>query len=107
MACNEHQALAGQQGAEVRRQCQEIGEAADRSGKGRATISILKMRKAQVFHPKLPKLGSEIGDNSQQLGRLAVLTVLRIRDVYPWIPVPISNTNFFYPESLPDPHQRI
>jgi hypothetical protein len=56
-------------------------------------ISILKMRKARVLHPKLPKLGSEIGDNSQKLGRLTVLRVLRIQVVYPRIPDPRSTSN--------------
>jgi hypothetical protein len=95
MACNEHQTLAGQQGTENRPQRHEIGEATDRPGNGRATISILKMMKARVLQSKLPKLGSELSDNSQQLGRLAVLAVLRIRDVYPRIP----DLNFFHPGS--------
>jgi hypothetical protein len=51
------------------------------------------MMKARVLQSKLLKLGSELSDNSQQLGRLAVLAVLRIRDVYPRIRI----------FSIPDP----
>ncbi len=32
----------------------------------------LKIRKARVFHPKLPELGTEFGDNSKQLGNLLI-----------------------------------